>query len=174
MRSPIAAALTLVLAGCASTSPPATTGNTARAELRNASGQAVGMATVTEISGGVRVVVDARGLPAGAKAVHVHEVGACDPPAFTTAGGHFNPARKQHGMLNPQGPHAGDLPNITIAADGTGRLEAFSDRLTLAAGPSSVFDADGSAVVIHASPDDFRSDPAGNAGARIACGVLRK
>ena len=174
MRAAIAAGLTLSLAGCASMTQPATTGNTAQAELKNASGQTVGTATITEVSGGVRVVVEARGLPAGAKGVHVHEVGKCDPPGFTTAGGHFNPTGKQHGLMNPQGPHGGDLPNITIAADGTGRLEAFSDRLTLSAGANSVFDGDGSAVVIHAGPDDFKTDPAGNSGARIACGVLQK
>ena len=174
MRGPLAAGLTLLLTGCASITQPATTGNIAQAELKSPTGQSVGTATVTEVSGGVRVVVEVRGLTAGAKGVHVHEVGKCDPPGFTTAGGHFNPTAKQHGLMNPQGPHAGDLPNITIAADGTGRLEAFSDRLTLSAGANSVFDGDGSALVIHAGPDDFKTDPAGNSGARIACGVLQK
>ena len=174
MRAPIAGGLTLLLAGCASMTQPAVTGNTTQAELKNPGGQTVGTATITEVSGGVRVVIEVRGLPAGPKGVHVHEVGQCDPPGFMTAGGHFNPTSKQHGLMNPQGPHAGDLPNITIADNGTGRLETFSDRLTLSAGANSVFDGDGSAIVIHAGPDDFKTDPAGNSGGRIACGILKK
>ncbi|MBI3637097.1 MAG: superoxide dismutase family protein [Candidatus Rokubacteria bacterium] len=166
------AALALFLAGCAT----ATTGGgaTATAEMKNANGQTVGTATFTEVSGGVRVVLEARDLPPGEKGVHIHAVGKCDPPQFTTAGGHFNPAGKQHGTLNPQGPHAGDLPNIVIGANGTGRLETFTDRVALSAGANSLFDADGSALVIHASPDDFKTDPTGNSGGRIACGLIVK
>jgi Cu-Zn family superoxide dismutase len=104
----------------------------------------------------------------------VHAVGKCDPPDFATAGPHFNPLNKQHGALNPQGSHAGDLPNITVAPDGTGRMETTTEQLTLGSGPLSVWDADGSALVIHANPDDFKTDPTGNSGNRIACGVLVK
>ena len=99
---------------------------------------------------GVRIVLEVRGLPAGAKGVHIHEVGKCDGPQFTTAGSHFNPDKKQHGTMNPQGAHAGDLPNLTIGTDGAGRLETTTNRITLGAGTTSVFDADGSAIVIHA------------------------
>ena len=161
-----------LVAGCASMGTP--TDNTARAELRNAGGQTVATATLTQVGGALRVVIEARGLPPGVKGVHVHAVGKCDPSDFTSAGSHFNPQGKQHGALNPQGPHAGDLPNLTIGADGKGRLESTTQLLTLASGPTSVFDADGSAIVIHAAPDDFKTDPTGNSGARIACGVIVK
>lgn len=161
-------AVCAVAAGCAAMKPAPMT---ATAELRNAQGQPVGTATLTDVGGGVRVIVEARNLPHGDKGVHIHEVGRCEPP-FTTAGGHFNPGKRQHGLQNPAGPHAGDLPNITIGADGTGRLETVTDRVTLGGGATSLFDADGSAIVIHAAPDDHRTDPAGNSGARIACGVI--
>jgi Cu-Zn family superoxide dismutase len=159
-------------AGCATAGVPAD--NTARAELRNATGQVVASATLTQVAGAVRVVLEAQGLPPGAKGVHIHAVGKCDPPDFTTAGGHFNPQGRQHGALNPQGPHAGDLPNLTVGADGKGQLESTTQLVTLLAGPTSVFDADGSALVVHAAPDDFRTDPTGNSGARIACGAIVK
>lgn len=165
-------ALSGLVAACATVSGGRP--ETARAELKSPGGQTVGTATFTEVSGGVRVVVEVRGIPAGARAVHVHEVGRCEPPGFTSAGGHFNPGKRQHGILNPEGPHAGDLPNITVAPDGTGRLETTTDRFTLRAGPTSLFDADGSALVVHAAPDDFRTDPTGNSGGRAACGVLAK
>lgn len=164
----------LLLAGCARMTQPGATDNTASAELTNASGQAVGTATLTQVGNSVRVALVARGLPPGAKGVHIHEVGKCEPPGFTSAGGHFNPERKQHGTLNPQGPHAGDLPNLTIGADGTGRLESTTELVSLVGGPGLLFDADGSAVIIHAGPDDFRTDPTGNSGARLACGVIVK
>src|SRR4030095_13796949 len=176
MRAIAVVIASLLAAGCATTGTPAD--NTAHAELRNAGGQVVGTATLTQVGNAVRVVLEAQGLPPGVKGVHIHAVGKCDPPAFTTAGSHFNPQGRQHGALNPQGPHAGDLPNITIAPDGKGRLESQTQRgeratplVTLLTGPTSVFDADGSAIVVHAAPDDFRTDPTGNSGARIACGV---
>jgi superoxide dismutase, Cu-Zn family len=167
-----AIALAWLVGGCAGvveTPPPALS---AAAEVRNAQGRVLGTARLNEVSGGVRIVLEARGLPPGAKAVHIHEVGRCDPPDFSSAGGHFNPEGKQHGLLNPAGPHAGDLPNITIAADGAGRLESMDTHVTLGTGTRSLLDADGSALVIHAGPDDFKTDPAGGSGARIACGVI--
>jgi Cu-Zn family superoxide dismutase len=166
--------LALGLAGCATVIAPAGVGTSATADLKNAQGQSVGTATLTDVSGTVRVVVEMKGLPPGAKAVHVHAVGTCEGPQFTSAGGHFNPGSKEHGMLNPKGPHAGDLPNITIAADGSGRMESATDRISLGAGPATLFDADGSALVVHAAPDDFKTDPTGNAGGRLACGVIVK
>jgi len=166
-------AVTLLLAGCASMSPsPAD--NTARAEMRNASGQVVGNATFTQIGGALRVLLEVQGLPAGAKAVHVHAVGKCEAPSFNSAGEHFNPLGRQHGALNPAGPHGGDLPNITVGKDGRGRLESTTELMTLLTGASSVFDGDGSALIIHAAPDDFRTDPTGNSGARLACGVVTR
>lgn len=165
--------LGLALGGCTTISqsagdPPAT------AELKNASGQTIATATLTSVPGGVRILMEAKGLPPGAKGVHIHEVGKCEAPQFTSAGAHFNPDKKQHGTMNAAGPHAGDLPNITVGPDGNGRLETTTDRVTLGAGATSVFDADGSALVIHAGPDDFMTDPTGNSGGRTACGVIVK
>lgn len=162
----------LLAAGCAAMLQPRT--GTATAELQNAEGRVVGNATLTEVSGGVRILVEVRGLPSGDKAVHIHEVGQCDPPGFTSAGAHFNPTQRQHGLQNPLGPHAGDLPNIQVDGDGNGRLETMTERVTLDSGPTSLFDGDGSALVVHGAPDDFKTDPTGNSGARIACGVIRR
>jgi Cu-Zn family superoxide dismutase len=162
------------LAGCSAVTQPGATGTTATAEVRNAAGQGVGTATFTDVTGGVRIVAEFRNLPPGAHAVHIHEVGRCEPPGFSSAGNHYNPGKREHGILNPKGPHAGDLPNVTIAADGTGRLETLTDRITLRSGSMSVLDSDGSTLVVHAAPDDFKTDPTGNSGNRIACGVIVK
>jgi superoxide dismutase, Cu-Zn family len=173
MRAAALIVIALWLAGCASLRPGGTEG-AAVAELKNTSGQPVGTARFTQAGQVVRIVLEVKGLPPGPHAVHVHAVGKCDPPDFNSAGPHFNPTGKQHGALNPAGSHAGDLPNITVAADGTGRMETATEQLSLGSGPTSVWDADGSALVVHAKGDDFRTDPTGNAGARIACGVLEK
>lgn len=162
----------LLTAGCAAALQPRT--GTATAEMRDAQGRMVGGAIFTEVSDGVRILLEVRGLPPGLKGVHIHEVGKCDPPAFTSAGDHFNPAKRQHGLQNPLGPHAGDLPNIQIDGDGNGRLETVTDRVTLSTGPTSVFDSDGSALVVHGAPDDFKTDPTGNSGGRIVCGVITR
>ena len=157
-----------------STLPGSPTGTIATSELRSVSGQPVATATLTQVGDVVRIVLEAQGLPPGVKAVHIHEVGACEGPTFTSAGGHFNPLGKHHGLLNPQGAHAGDLSNITIGPDGKGSMETSNQQVTLGAGATSLFDANGSALVIHAAPDDFRTDPTGNSGARIACGAISK
>lgn len=146
----------------------------ATAELRDAQGQSVGTATLEEREGGVRIDVNVSGLPPGTHAFHIHETGECTPPEFTSAGGHFNPTNAQHGLENPRGPHAGDMENFEVGDDGTARISTDNDRVTLAAGTNSLLDADGSALVIHASADDNVSDPAGNAGARIACGMITR
>ena len=148
-------------------------GQQAVAELKDPSGAAVGTATMTE-SGGVRLDVRVQNVPAGVHGIHIHAVGQCAGPDFMSAGGHFNPANKQHGLRNPQGAHAGDLPNLTVAADGTGSLQATNAMVTLGSGDTSLFDADGSALVIHANPDDDVTDPTGNSGGRIACGVIAR
>jgi Cu-Zn family superoxide dismutase len=147
-------------------------GERATAELKDKDGKVVGMASFVETDNGVRVRLEVKGLSAGLHAVHIHAVGKCDAPAFTSAGGHFNPAQKKHGYKSPEGAHAGDLPNMLVAKDGSGRFEVLTDAVTLAAGPASIFDADGSAVVVHAGVDDHASDPTGNAGDRAACGVI--
>ena len=146
---------------------------TARAEMKDQQGRTIGTVTLTQTPHGVLVAADLASLPAGTHAFHVHEVGVCESP-FTNAGGHLNTTQRVHGMLNPAGYHAGDMPNITIAAAGTGRAEVLNANIALDAGARGVFDADGSSVIVHASPDDYRSDPAGNAGPRIACGVVTR
>jgi Cu-Zn family superoxide dismutase len=161
----------LAATGCATlpaTAPQAT------AELKNARGEVVGAASFWEDAGGVRLVATVKRIAPGKHGFHIHAVGRCDPPDFTTAGGHFNPEGKQHGLKNPRGPHAGDLPNLEVGADGTGRLGHVTRLVTLGAGRPSLFDADGSALVLHADPDDDVTDPAGNAGARIACGLITR
>ncbi len=137
-------------------------------------GETLGTATLAQEAEGVKVTATLTGLPAGSYGVHLHAVGKCDGPDFTSAGGHFNPATKQHGNLNPAGEHAGDLPNITIGADRRGTLDAMRPGLRLVDGDAPLIDADGAAIVLHAAPDDYRTDPSGNSGARIACGVITR
>ncbi len=146
----------------------------AGANLRNARGQVVGDATATRHGNVLRIRLTVRGFVPGTHGVHLHQTGRCDAPAFAGAGPHWNPADRQHGRLNPQGPHAGDLPNLQVRENGSGRLDF--DVLVpagTAAGANPVLDTDGTAIVIHAAADDERSDPAGNSGARIACGVFQ-
>jgi Cu-Zn family superoxide dismutase len=141
-------------------------------EVRNANGQSVGTVTLTQQSDGVRVQGTFSNLPSGTHGIHFHAVGACTPD-FAAAGPHFNPAGRQHGFDNPQGAHAGDLPNLEVAADGTGTFHYVNDDITLQQDEdTSVYDADGTALVIHANADDYVTDPSGNSGDRIACGVV--
>lgn len=146
---------------------------TARAALKNAQGETVGQATLTETPHGVLIRTTLTGVPPGEHAFHIHAVGQCEPP-FTSAGGHFNPTSKEHGIENPRGMHAGDMPNVNVPADGRLTFERLAEHVTLAAGPASLFDDDGSALVLHAGADDYTSDPAGDAGARLACGVVAR
>jgi len=158
------------------TATGATDGMTAVAILQDAEGNAVGQATFTESDDGVLIQVEVQGLTvaeAGEHGIHIHTTGACTPD-FQAAGGHFNPTGAQHGLENPSGPHAGDLPNMEIDADGNGAYEATAALVTLGAGENSLFDADGSALVIHAGTDDMVTDPAGDSGDRIACGVIEQ
>jgi Cu-Zn family superoxide dismutase len=144
--------------------------------LINASGQTVGTVRAWQTAGGVTFRVDARALPHGTHGIHVHSVGRCDPPDFTSAGPHWNPLGKKHGLSNPAGPHAGDLPNVDVAANGVlGQAVTLANAtLTGPAGdPRVLLDADGAALVIHAAADDNVTDPSGNSGARIACAVIQ-
>lgn len=177
VRTLVTFAATLALAGCSHLEnifKGAAEGALAgpRAELRDAQGRDVGTVTFEQTPNGLLVRGDFRNLPPGTHALHIHTTGACVAPEFTSAGGHFNPFNRQHGMRNQNGPHAGDLPNVEIGTDGTGHAEVLATYASLNEGPGNILDSDGSAVVVHASADDHRSDPAGNAGARIACGVV--
>lgn len=144
----------------------------ATAVITNADGQSVGTATFTEIDAGVKINVQLTDLEPGARGIHLHESGVCEPPDFQSAGGHFNPDDQQHGLENPEGPHAGDLPNIEIDEDGTGTLNYVNELITLGDGENSIVDGDGTAIVIHANEDDQVTDPSGESGDRIACGVV--
>jgi Cu-Zn family superoxide dismutase len=165
------AAITLPLAGCATMSDlPATQIGAATISLAN--GQPAGTARVVAVGNQVNLVVGLTGIAPGVHGIHIHTVGQCKAPDFSSAGGHLNPLGRKHGALAEGGKHAGDLPNVTIQPGGSGALTA-----ELSGTPDQVrawlFDADGSAIVVHADPDDYLTDPSGNSGARIACGVIK-
>lgn len=165
----------LALVGCATMGTGGTGGgSTATAQLKDGKGQPIGTAALTERDGRVRIVVQVKGLTPGPHGIHIHAVGRCDPPEFTSAGDHYNPLGMRHGLETPDGGHAGDLPNLEADPSGNARYEATTDRITLRDGLVSVFDGDGSAVVIHQGPDDQKTDPAGNSGGRVACGVIER
>lgn len=144
------------------------------AAMHDASGRSVGVLNLEQSSAGVRIVGDLAGLPVGTHGIHFHQTGRCDGPDFATAGPHFNPFSRKHGLENPDGPHAGDMPNLIIPVGGAVLVEMLTPRVALEDGTTTVFDADGTALVIHAGVDDQRTDPSGNSGARIACGVITR
>jgi Cu-Zn family superoxide dismutase len=145
---------------------------TAKAELTDAKAQDVGVASFTQTPAGVLIHLSVRSMPGGEHAFHIHAVGKCEPPDFASAGGHFNPTNTHHGIMSGPG-HAGDMPNLHIPADGSLDIEVLNTAVTLDKDrPNSVFHPGGTAIVIHAGKDDYTSDPAGNAGGRIVCGVV--
>lgn len=197
---PLLTGALLLAASAAAQQPTSTQPTGARASLKDAQGNALGEAVLTQFPDGLLIRVELTGLPAGWHGFHIHEVGKCDPPEFKSAGGHFNPGAHKHGFAQGN-PHAGDLPNLYAGADGKASVEHFSDMLrlgqseagvartslftsgsgagavTLVTGASmagNILDDDGSAIVVHAKPDDYRTDPAGASGDRIACGVIEK
>lgn len=167
----VLAAATASLVGC-TTANDVPLDPVAEARLTFADGRPAGTATLLNDAAGLRIVVTAVGMSPGPRGFHLHTTGKCEAPGFTSAGGHLNPGNRKHGSLAAGGAHMGDLPNLVIGADGTGKatepVPGGRDAL------GQIFDADGTAVVIHAQADDYRTDPTGNAGDRVACGVFTR
>jgi Cu-Zn family superoxide dismutase len=155
----------------AAVASPALAADAATAVLKDASGKEVGSAVLTATPSGVLISLTLTDAPPGEHAFHIHAVGKCDPPDFKSAGPHFNPDETKHGLMNPEGPHAGDMPNLHVPEGGKLAVEILNPTVTLSA-ESPLLDEDGAALVIHAAADDYKTDPAGNAGDRIACGVI--
>ncbi len=155
------------------TTGPSSVGTTARAEMRDTEGRALGTVTLSQTPHGVLIVGDLSNLPPGTHALHFHETGRCDSP-FTSAGGHYNPTQRVHGFKSAGGHHAGDLNNVGVAPNGSAHIDQLSENVTLGTGPGSLFDVDGTAMVIHSGPDDYSTDPAGGSGNRIACGIVAR
>jgi superoxide dismutase, Cu-Zn family len=146
----------------------------AHADIVNAQGQKIGTAQIRASGSGVRIEVNVSQLPPGMHGIHIHNVGKCEGPNFASAGPHFNPTSKKHGKDNPEGPHAGDLLMLKVDSHGVGKASLVDVNASLGDGPNSIFHEGGTSLVIHADPDDYKTDPAGNSGARIACGVIEK
>jgi Cu-Zn family superoxide dismutase len=169
----ISAAVAAGLAGAINSHEAHAMMASAKADLVNPDGKGVGSVSLEQTPNGVLLTAKLKNLPAGAHAFHVHAVGKCEPP-FKSAKGHYNPGNKKHGILTDGGLHAGDMPNVHVPASGALTIEVLNPNITLAKGkPNSVFDADGSAIVMHMKGDDYKSQPSGAAGGRIACGVIK-
>ncbi|MGA2389637.1 MAG: superoxide dismutase family protein [Candidatus Sulfotelmatobacter sp.] len=159
---------------CATAALGQGTPKSAHADIVNAQGQKIGTARFLAAKSGVKIEVNVSQLSPGTHGIHIHNIGKCEGPDFTSAGPHLNPEAKHHGKDNPEGPHAGDLLNIEVKPDGTGKATLHDAMVTLGEGTNSLFHDGGTAIVIHAKEDDYKTDPAGNSGPRIACGVIQK
>jgi Cu-Zn family superoxide dismutase len=171
-----AALLAVASSGSAQESKSAEPVKKQTVELKDAKGNSVGSATIKPSGKGVEVKLDVKNLPPGDHALHFHQNAKCDPPDFKSAGPHFNPDQKEHGFLNPKGHHNGDMANFNVDAKGTAKVTIKNADVVLGTGsePNSLFANGGTALMIHAHADDMKTDPAGNAGDRIACGVITK
>jgi Cu-Zn family superoxide dismutase len=160
--------LTLPVSGFAQKEKPV------KVELHDAQGKSVGTATLSPAAKGVNIDLDLKGMTPGEHGMHIHQTAKCEGPGFTTAGGHLNPDSKQHGLDNPQGPHAGDMPNFTVKADGTAKTKVVAPGITMGTDSHSIFSNGGTALIIHAKQDDEKTDPSGNSGDRVVCGTIAK
>jgi Cu-Zn family superoxide dismutase len=177
----VVAGIVLIVGNAAAQTPKGTTGDPAAAApgasaaLIDTEGRPIGEARFQQTRRGVLVKLDLRNATPGVHAVHIHQVGKCDRPSFESAGGHFSPIERKHGFMNAAGPHAGDMPNVHVPQE-TRQVSAefLMADVTLEPGTRSMLDGDGSAIVIHAGPDDYTTDPSGNSGDRIGCGRVEK
>lgn len=158
-----------ILAGCTNLPP-----KKFDVDMKNADGDTLGKITFEEQAEGIKLKGELKGLPTGNLAMHIHEKGTCKPPDFASAGDHFNPGKKEHGLLNQKGPHAGDLPNITVDGGGKAKVDVIAKGVTFKEKKTSLYTKDGTSLVIHEQADDGTSQPAGDSGNRIACGEITK
>ncbi|CAN7451486.1 superoxide dismutase family protein [Paenibacillus sp. LjRoot153] len=169
----------MMLTGCqtvksTSVSEATTSPETISVALIGSNNQSVGSAQLTAVRDGVQMDVQVSGLTPGVHGLHIHEKAICEAPTFDSAGGHFNPHKKEHGFLNPKGAHAGDLPNLIVDAQGNGRFSSVTKSVVLQKDkPNSLFKPGGSSLVVHEKADDLKTDPSGNSGKRIACGAVK-